>query len=324
MDLKTKYLGIELKNPLIVSSSKLTKDFDSIKYCAEMGAGAIVTKSIFEEQLLTDHDRLKDQDAKYFWYPEAIDLINKHSKEFGLKKVLDLIKKIKSKLDIPVIASVNCISDQEWPNFAGVFEEAGADAIELNIAIIPFDKYTTCTEINERYLDILRNVKKHVNIPVSVKLGSYFTNVVAMAHKLDEAGADGLVLFNRFYRPDINIETEEVINSNILSGPSESTRSLRWIALLAHQLECDLAAGTGIHDYNAVVKQLLVGADAVQLCSVLFRHGISYIETILFEIENWMKRKGYNSLSEFKGKIHKMGGEEIAKFERIQFLNKDH
>ncbi|HHH53300.1 MAG TPA: dihydroorotate dehydrogenase-like protein [Bacteroidetes bacterium] len=324
MDLSTKYLGIDLKNPLIVSSSKLTKEFDSIKFCAEMGAGAIVTKSIFEEQLLTDNNRLKDQDQQYFWYPEAIDLINKHSKEYGLKKLLDLINTVKAKLDIPVIASINCVTDNEWPNFASVFEEAGADALELNIAIIPFDKYSTCSEINERYLDILRNVKKHVKIPVSVKLGSYFTNIIGMANKLDKEGADGLVLFNRFYRPDINIETEEIVNTNILSGPSEATRALRWIALLSHQLECDISAGTGIHDYNAMVKQLLVGADAVQICSTLFRNGISYIETILFELQKWMKRRGYNSVSEFQGKIHKMAGEEIAKFERIQFLNREH
>ena len=303
MDLTTNYLGLKLKNPIIVSSSKLTKEFDSIKFCAEMGAGAIVTKSIFEEQLLADENGLKDQDEKFHWYPEAIEQIHKYSKEFGINKLLELISDVKAKLDIPVIASINCVTDIEWPNIASKFEEAGADAIELNIALIPFDKYTTCTELNNRYFDILKNVKKNVNIPVSIKLGSYFTNIIGMAHQLDELGADGLVLFNRFYRPDIDIETEEIIRTNILSGSSEATRSLRWVALLSNQLNCDISAGTGIHDYSGVIKQLLAGAKTTQICSSLFRNGISYIETILFELERWMERRGYNTIAEFNGKI---------------------
>ena len=323
MDLSTKYLGIELKNPLIVSSSKLTKDFDTIKFCAEMGAGAIVLKSIFEEQLLADVDLLHDQDSKYFWYPEAIDHINQHSKDYGVSKMLELIANVKAKLNVPVIASINCVSDLEWPRFTSKFEEAGADAIELNIALIPFDKYTTCDEINRRYIDILKSVKANTNLPVSIKLGSYFTNLIAMANQMDQQGADGLVLFNRFYRPDINIETEEIIKTNILSGPSEITRSLRWVALLAPMLKCDIAAGTGIHDYSGVVKQLLVGAKATQICSTLFKNGIAYIEKILFEMEQWMDRHGYNSLADFQGKIQRKYGRDISKFERIQFMSKD-
>lgn len=323
MDLTTKYLGLKLRNPLIVSSSKLTKEFDSIKFCAEMGAGAIVTKSIFEEQLLADENGLKDQDFKYHWYPEAIEHIQKHSKEFGINKLLELISDVKAKLEIPVIASINCVTDIEWPNFASKFEEAGADALELNISLIPFDKYTTCEELNNRYFDILKSVKKHVNIPVSIKLGSYFTNIIGMAHRLDQKGVDGLVLFNRFYRPDINIETEEIIKTNILSGPSEVTRALRWVALLSQQLECDISGGTGIHDYSGVVKQLLAGAKTTQICSSLFRNGISYIETILFELERWMERHDYKSIAEFNGMIPKKYGKNISKFERTQFLSKD-
>ncbi len=323
MDLSTNYLGIKLKNPLVVSSSKITKEFESIKFCAEMGAGAIVTKSIFEEQLLVDINRLKDQDSKFHYYPEAIEHIQKHSTEFGMKKLLDLIADVKAKLDIPVIASINCVTDSEWTNYASKFEEAGADAIELNIAIIPFDKYTTCTEINDRYCDIFKSVKKNVNIPVSIKLGSYFTNIIGMAHKLDKQGVDGIVLFNRFYRPDINIETEEIIKTNILSGPTEATRTLRWVALLANKVNCDISAGTGIHTHTGVIKQLLAGANTTQLCSTLFQNGISYLETILFEIERWMKRKGYNSISDFQGNIQKKYGTDINKFERIQFLSKD-
>jgi len=323
MDFSTNYIGLKLKNPLVISSSKITKEFDSIKFCAEMGAGAIVTKSIFEEQLLVDENRLKDQDPKFHYYPEAIEQLQKYSTEFGMRKLLDLIADVKAKLDIPVIASINCVTDSEWTNYASKFEEAGADAIELNIAIIPFDIHTTCTETNERYINIFKSVKKNVNIPVSIKLGSYFTNIIGMANKLDKEGADGLVLFNRFYRPDINIETEEIIKTNILSGSSEATKSLRWVALLADKLNCDISAGTGIHTHSEVIKQLLVGAKTTQLCSTLFQNGISYIETILFEMERWMKRKGYYSISDFQGNIQKKYGKDISKFERIQFLSKD-
>ncbi len=309
MNLSTKYLGLELKNPLVVSSSNLTKDFESIRFCSEMGAGAVVTKSIFEGQLVPGGDK-KSSEAK------------SGSKYLDLNKLLDLISDVKAKLDIPVIASVNCITDNEWTNYASKLEEAGADALELNISLVPFDKYSVCTEINNRYFDILESVKKNVNIPVSVKLGSYFTNIIGMASQLDKRGADGLVLFNRFYRPDINIETEEIIKTNILSGPSESTRSLRWVALLSKQLECDLSASTGIHDYSGVIKQLLVGAATTQVCSTLIQHGISYLETILFDLERWMERKGYNQLSDFQGKMHDKYEDNIAKFQIMQFMNK--
>lgn len=323
MDLSTKYMGIELKNPIVVSSSKLTSEFDTIKFCAEMGAGCIVMKSVFEEQFIADVNLLHDQDSSYFWYPDAIEHIQKHSKEFGIGKMLDLISDVKAKLHIPVIASINCVSDREWPMFAGKFDEAGADGLELNIALIPFDKYTTCDEINRRYLDIIKNVKKYTKLPVSVKLGSYFTNLVSMAHQLDQEGADALVLFNRFYRPDINIETEEIIKTNVLSGPSEVTRSLRWVALLSNALQCDVAAGTGIHDASGVIKQLLVGAKTTQICSTLFKNGISYLETIIYELTRWMERHDYKSIQDFNGKIQRKYGMDISKFERIQFIGKD-
>jgi len=322
MDLSTEYMGLKLKNPIIVSSSKLTGDINNIKKCADVGAGAIVLKSLFEEQLLADSSRLMDQDMKYFWFPEAIEFINKHAKEFGLKQNLDLITKAKAYTDIPIISSINCVTSHEWPQFAKKLEDAGADGIELNIAIFPFDKYISCKEIEDQYIEIVEEVKKHVNIPVAVKLGTYFTNLMQMTHRLDEAGADGLVLFNRYYRPDIDIEEEKVVRENILSGPLEVTKSLRWVALLSDKLNCHLAAGTGIHDYTGVVKQLLAGAYAVQICSTLFNNGLSYIDTILFDLEKWMKKHKYNAVSEFRGNVCK-DGTCGSKFERIQFLKKE-
>jgi len=322
MDLSTEYMGLKLKNPIIVSSSKLTGDINNIKKCVDVGAGAIVIKSLFEEQLIADSNALMDQDIKYFWFPEAIEHINKHSKEHGLKQVLNLIKSSKNYTDIPIIASINCISAHEWPQFAKTLEDAGADAIELNIAIFPFDKYMACADIADKYIEIIDKVKAHVNIPVSVKMGSYFTNLIQITNRLDEAGVDGLVLFNRYYRPDIDIETETIVRDNILSSPLEVTKSLRWIALLSPLLKCDLAAGTGIHDYSGVVKQLLAGASATQICSTLFNNGISYIDTILFDLQKWMEKHRYNSVSEFKGKVANKEGSS-QKFERMQFLKKE-
>lgn len=322
MDLSTEYMGLKLKNPIIVSSSKLTSEMGNIKKCVDQGAGAIVIKSLFEEQLVADSNALMDQDIKYFWFPEAIEHINTYSKEYGLNQILDLIKQTKNYTDIPVIASINCISAHEWPKFAKTLEEAGADAIELNISILPFEKYTSCGDIVDKYIEIVEKVKEHVQIPVSVKLGNYFTNLVQIAYRLQDAGADGLVLFNRFYRPDINIETEKVVRDNVLSSPQEVTKSLRWVALLSPQLDLDIAAGTGIHDYSGVIKQLLAGASATQICSTLFINGISYIDTILFDLEKWMQKHDYSALSEFKGKVAQTEGNSV-KFERMQFLKKE-
>ncbi|MCD4697810.1 MAG: dihydroorotate dehydrogenase-like protein [Bacteroidales bacterium] len=322
MDFSTEYMGLKLKNPIIVSSSKLTGDINNIKKCADVGAGAIVLRSLFEEQLIADSNALMDQDIKYFWFPEAIEHINKYSKEYGLNQTLDLIKEAKAYANIPIIASINCISAHEWPQFAKKLEDAGADAIELNIAIFPFDIYVSCGDIADKYIEIVEKVKKYVNIPVSVKMGSYFTNLLQIAHRMDRADVDGLVMFNRYYRPDIDIETEAIVRANILSSPLEVTRSLRWVALLSPQLNCDIAAGTGIHDYSGVVKQLLAGAAATQICSTLYNNGISYIDTILFDLGKWMQKHNYKSISEFQGKVANKE-ESSQKFERMQFLRNE-
>jgi dihydroorotate dehydrogenase (fumarate) len=314
MDLSVNYMGMKLKNPLVVSSSKLTKDFDSIKFCEEMGAGAVVTKSFYEEQLQTDdHNHTIYQPGK----------TDDDQLKRGMHNMLEMVSKVKSKLEIPLIASINCINDESWGVFAKKFEEAGADAIELNIAIIPFDKNIRCEDIYRKYIEILKIVKNSVKIPVSVKIGSYFTNIPSIVHALDDNGADAIVLFNRFYRPDINIETEEIVKFNTLSGSSEATKSLRWIAVLSPEVKCDLSAGGGVHDYKGVIKQLLVGASNTQLCSALFKNGVPHIGTIIYDVQDWMDRHGYRSIDEFKGKIQKKYGEGIAKFERTQYSTKD-
>ncbi len=321
MDLSTTYMGIALKNPIIVSSNKLTASIEDVKKCAKKGAGAVVLKSLFEEQLLTDTSKLETDDNKYYWFPEAVDYVAQHAKGKGVQEYLELIKQAKKETNIPIFASINCVTDTEWPEFAKKLEEAGADGLELNISIIPFTEEMHCREIEDRYVSIVQEVRKYVSFPVSVKLGSYFTNPVLIAKRLLEAGADGLVVFNRYFRPDIDIESESIITTNYFSAPEENTKPLRWVSILKSSLGCQVAAGTGIHCAEGVIKQILAGADATQVCTTLHKHGISYIGTILERMEEWMERKGYKSLSDYKGKMLE-DQKNFAAFQRIQFLKR--
>lgn len=320
MDLSTNYMGLALKNPIVVGSSKLTSTFENVKKCIDSGAGAIVLKSIFEEQLLTDPEKLKDQDDKYIYYPEAIDYINTYAKFQGVREYLELIKEIKTYTsDTPVIASINCISDNEWPQFSQQFEKAGADALELNIAISPFDAAIESAEIENTYVNILKEVKKYVRIPVSVKIGPYFTNVTHLTKRLEDAGVDAVVLFNRFYRPDIDIAKREVVNDNFISAPEEMTHSLRWVSVLSKQLNVSIAASTGIHSFEGIVKQLMAGADVTQVCSTLYNKGIAHIGMILYDLKNWMTKNDYKSIVDFKGKLT-LNGSNTAAFQRLQYM----
>lgn len=319
MDLSTNYLGLKLQNPIVVSSSKLTGSFANIKKCADFGAGAVVMQSLFEEQLLTDPNKLMEQDDNFFWYPDAIDHINKYSVERGLNDYLDIIQETKAYTRMPVIASIHCKTRKEWPKYAKKLEEAGADALELNIYIFPFDKELNSNDIEEKYVEIVKEVKQYVNIPVAVKIGYGFTNVLRLTSKLEDAGANGLVVFNRFYRPDIDVENERVVRANVLSDPSEITQALRWIVLLSGELKLDLAGSRGIHDANGIVKMLLAGADVTQICSAFFIHGLGYIDTLLFDLQKWMEKHFYTSVSEFQGKISKGN---VSAFEQFQYNNK--
>ena len=321
MDLSTTYLGLEIKNPIIVSSSKLTGDLANVQKCAEAGAGAIVLKSLFEEQLLADTGKLLDQDEKYFWFPEAVDFINDHSKEQGIKEYLALIEEAKKTTDVPIFASINCNTPNEWPKFAAKLEEAGADGIELNISIMPFDPAVSSQAIEDTYVEIVEEVKRYVNIPVAVKIGSMFTNLFALVHVLEGAGADGVVMFNRFYRPDIDIKNERVVRDRIFSSPEEMNEPLRWVSLLSGKVNCDLVGNTGIHDTESMIKFLLAGASGVQICTTLYKNGIDVIGTMLKELEDWLGKKNYSSLDQLAGKVSAVEGNASA-FERVQYMRK--
>lgn len=324
LDISTTYMGLKINSPLIISSSKITGELDKIKLCAQFGAGAVVLKSVFEEQIRAEAEAKVDgSNEMYYWFPEAKEHVTGLSFEADLQKYLKFVKEVKAAVNIPVIASINCKSADEWPKFAGLIEKAGADAIELNIGIFPFDASLKSCEVEDQYIAILDAVKKEVTIPVSVKLSSYFTNICSVANQLVDHGAQGLVLFNRYFRPDIDINTLKVVPDNYLSTPEEQSIALRWIALLSgNNIGCDLVASRGIHYYTGVVKMLLAGATAVQICSTLYANGIPYIETILDNLKKWMQDNKFASIEDFRGKAL----EEvttIASFERIQFMKRD-
>jgi dihydroorotate dehydrogenase (fumarate) len=321
MDLKTTFLGLTIDNPFIIASSGLTSTADSVKKCADHGAGAVVLKSLFEEQIIADKKTLLQHDDMYFWYPEAIKYVDNFSKEQGILEYLNLIEKAKKAVKIPVVASINCVSPLEWPKFAGEIKNAGADGIELNIFIPPTDLKLTGYKIEETYLDIVREVRKETDLPLAVKVGFYFTNLYRELFKLSNLEINSLVMFNRYYRPDIDIENLSIVSGNIYSSPVEITLSLRWIALLSNKVRCELIGATGIHDYTGVVKNILAGGTAVQLCTTLYKNGIEYLEVMRRDLEKWMSSKGYNDLKSFRGLISH-NEENSAAFERVQFMKK--
>lgn len=315
------YLGLNLKNPIIVSSSPLTGNIESIVKCAKAGAGAIVLKSIFEEQIQAD---IKKEESYSDIYDSNLEM-GQYLKTFVRGNEIEiytkLIREAKAAIDIPVIASINCTDKGEWISFAKNFQEAGADAIELNIAISPFEYSLEPRAIEDEYIEILKQVEKNVSIPVSVKIGSHFTNICNMAFRLANNGAKGIVLFNRFFNPDFDIENMKVVSGNSISANEENSTTLRYVTLLKGQdIPCDISAATGIYNGKDVIKQILAGASTVQLCSSLYKNGLDQIAAILDTLTQWMQQHNFNSIADFKGKLCKGNNSSM---ERMQYLRRN-
>ena len=303
-DLRTNYLGIELKNPIIVGSSGLSNSVEKVKAIEKAGAGAVVLKSLFEEQIkMSAHQTMMHSDADSYAYPEAQDYISNYTQENEVGNYLNLIKECKASVDIPVIASINCVSSSEWISFARKIQEAGADALELNIFILPSDPKFTAEQNEQNYLDIAMAIVKEVSIPVALKLSYYFSGLAKSMLKLSWTGIKGIVLFNRFFSPDIDINTFEVTATHIFSSPDELALPLRWIAMLSDRLHCDMAASTGVHDGEAMVKQLLAGAKAVQVASTVYKNGNGVIGEMTAFLEKWMDKHQFKTTSDFIGKM---------------------
>lgn len=321
MDISTTYLGFKLINPIIIGSSGYTYSIKDIKNLVENGASAIVLKSLFEEEILWEMESdLAQMQRPMTIYPEIYDFFNLETLEDSVSKYLNLIEESKKAVDVPIIASVNCVSKGEWIPFSKKIESAGADAIELNIFIMPSDLDRTAEENERTYFEIIDAVLKEVSIPVSVKISYFFTSLASIIKKVSETGVKGIVLFNRFFNPDFDLDTLSVIPSNVLSSPTDLGLTLRWVSIMSGRVSCDIAASTGIHDGKAVIKQLLAGAKAVQIASVIYRKGPKVIGEMLQEVKDWMSERGYESLDDFRGKLCQAKSLNPAIYERSQFM----
>jgi len=322
MDLTTQYLGLKLRNPLVASASPLSQDIDVCRRMEDSGIAAIVCFSLFEEQIIQENIALEDnltrgtesfaESLSYFPTPKNFLL--------GPQEYLTHITKMKKAVSIPVIGSLNGSSMGGWTKYAKYIQEAGADALELNIYMIPTDHNQGSAVTEKIYLDIIQSVKKTVRIPVAVKLGPYFSNMANMAKRLDKAGADALVLFNRFYQPDIDLENLEVTPTLNLSTPQDMRLPMRWIAILHSHVKCALAATGGIHTAEDVLKMVMAGADITMLCAVLLKEGVGVSKSILEDMQVWMKSHEYVSVQQMKGSMSQKSCSNPEAFERANYM----
>lgn len=316
-DLQSVYLGLKLKNPLIISSSGLTDQVSKIKKLEECGAGAVVLKSLFEEQILHEAGRMIQQTD----YPGAEDYLKVYTRNHSVSEYLKLIEDAKRETRIPIIASVNCVTTSEWIDFSRNIEQAGADALELNIFYLPLQTGKSGSDYEAIYLDLASRVKETINIPLAVKLGQHFTHPAGMVEKLYHRGIKGVVLFNRFYEPDIDLEQMKFKAADVFSSPSELSHTLRWVGIVSSLVEkIDVAASTGVHDAEGVLKMILAGAKAVMMCSAIYKNGPEYIKKVLTEVNEWMKRNNIKHLDELRGKLSYARLENPAAYERAQFM----
>ena len=322
MDLGTSYMGLALRNPLIASASPLGAELGNLRRLEDAGAGAVVLPSIFEEQIVAErHEFERRTEATAHGFAEALTFFPAHSGSgVGPERYLDLVRRAKDAIDIPVIASLNCVTLAGWVGYAHGLQDAGADAIELNGYFIPADLAMTGREVEQHYLDILAAVKAAVSIPVAVKIGPYFSAIGAMARALADGGADGLVLFNRFYQPDIDIATLRLSMELELSTPAEIRLPLLWIAILYGRVRASLAASTGVASADEVFKYLLAGADTVMTTSSLLRHGIDHMRTLLDGLSALLAAREIASLGEIRGRMSRRNLQNPTAFERANYV----
>ncbi len=322
MDLSTTYMGLKLKNPLVPSASPLSQSVDTVKAMEDAGAAAVVVYSLFEEQITHESGELDhylsyhlDSNAEAASYFPEQEIFHLTPYEY-----LDHIADLKKAVDIPIIGSLNGVSAGGWIKYAQNIEQAGADAIELNVYYIPTNQLTSGSEIETIYVDVLKEVKKNVKIPVAIKLSPFFSSMSNMAQKLDHAGADALVLFNRFYQPDFDLDKLDVVPNLVLSTNWEMRLPLRWVAILHGNIKANLALTSGVHNHTDVIKSMMAGADVAMICSELLTNGVGRITNILTKMNNWMEEKEYASVSLMKGSMSQKSIAEPAAFERANYM----
>lgn len=317
INLETRYLGLKLKNPIILSSCGLTSTLEKVKAAEKAGVGAVVLKSIFEEQILSEVASVD----KYSDYPEVSDYLKGYLIQNTLGLYLKLIQDCKRECSIPIIASINCADAGEWINFARVVENAGADAIELNIFKLPTDKDEESEDIEKKYLDIVASVRDAITIPLAVKMARRFTNPLGIIRDLYYRNISGVVLFNRFYSPDIDIEKMKMFSSGVYSSPAELSNVIRWTGLASSKVPLiDIAASSGVYTGADAIKAMLAGAKAVQICSTVYANGLGVVAEILNDIEQWAARHDYEHTADFIGKLNYNSVQEPMAYERTQFM----
>jgi len=318
-NLTTKYLGLELKNPIVIGASELTNSVESIKELAQAGAGAVVLKSLFEEQILMDlnSERLNNMMDTYDHVENHLGF---YLKNHSVQHYLNLINEAKAAVDIPIIASINCYDENEWIDFAAQVQEAGADAIEVNLFVMPADVEVSGEQLEVDYKNVTTKLLEVVDIPVSLKLSSYFSGLANYMMELSRIGVNGLVLFNKFYAPKVDIEKEMIVSGAHRTTSADNANTLRWMGILSGKVKCDLSASTGIHTGEDVISNLLMGATTTQMVSSIMTNGSKQIAKVLSELEAWMNKKGYASLDDFRGKLNQKNVKNPMMLERAQFM----
>jgi len=315
--LTTKYLGMTLKSPLIVGSSRLTSTIEHLREAEECGAGAVVLKSLFEEQINYYVNQIPSTPG----YPEADDYISNYTHANSVEEYLDLIRQAKKELSIPVIPSINCYTSHGWTGFAKNIADSGADAIEINVFFMPLDRKMSSADSEKIYLDLIGKLKKIIKIPIALKIGYRFSNILYMIDQFYMRGVEGVVMFNRFFEPDIDVNKMEVVPASVFSHGTEKRYVLRWIGMASAQnLKINISASTGVQSGEDAVRYLLAGADSVQVCSILYNKGIQYLKTMNSQVAEWMDKHEFKSIDEFRGKLNYANYKKPGVFERTQFM----
>ena len=320
MNTETKYLGLELKSPIVVGSCGLTADVDKMVQMEQAGAGAVVVKSVFEEQIIHDIKRNTHMVAPTDSYGDSYEYIAQHVADDSLERHFNMMREAKRRLSIPVIGSINCFSYENWLTYAQKFQDTGCDALELNMAILPYETTLSSDDVERTYNQIINTLRKSVSIPISIKVGTYFTDMAKQMQQLSWMGIQGVTMFNKNVEVDIDIENETLKNATCLSNPEDIYKTLRWVAILSKKMRCDLSATTGVYTSADVVKMLLAGATTVQVVSCLYKNGIDTLRELNDGLKAWMERKGYDKLSDFRGKLSVMPTDKASVAMRTQFM----
>lgn len=318
-NISTRFFGLNLNSPVIAASSSMTGHGEQVLKLAEAGAGAIVLKSIFEEEIYHELEEELSLRSDLHSDPEYLDYFDYVIKDENIRKYLKLISDVKAKTSVPIVASINCVSSTDWVLFARKIEEAGADALELNMFVTPSDINKSAESHEQFYFETIENVLQVVKIPVSIKISHYFSNLSGMVKKLAGTGIAGITIFNRFYTPDVDIQSEHVTISDVLSAPGDYLLPLKWTGILSGQMKIDLAATSGIHTAETALKFLLSGASAVQVASVIYKEGPAAITKMNQGISDWMDQKGYTRIADFQGSLS-LAATSAQAWERTQFM----